>query len=81
MWDNTLMHARSTSGFTFGHIHRSEHGTFIATENTTLFTAKFLYECIWCRYGCPIELVSDQGSHFINEIVKGLIQHYAVLHK
>ena len=50
-------------------------------DNTALSTAKFLYECIWCRYGCPIELVSDQGSHFINEVVKGLEQHYTVVHK
>ena len=27
-------------------------------DNTALSTAKFLYECIWCRYGCPIELVT-----------------------
>ena len=50
-------------------------------DNTTLSTAKFLYECIWCRYDCPIELVSDQGSHFVNEVVKGLVQHYSVVHK
>ena len=50
-------------------------------DNTTLSTAKFLYECIWCRYDYPIELVSDQGSYFINEVVKSLIQQYAVVHK
>ena len=33
-------------------------------DSTTASTAKFLYECIWCRYGCPIELISDQGGHF-----------------
>ena len=42
-------------------------------DNTALSTAKFLYECIWCRYGCPIELVSYQGSHFINEMFKSLV--------
>ena len=31
--------------------------------NTAASAAKFLYECIWCRYGCPIELISDQGGH------------------
>ena len=35
-------------------------------ENTTAVTAKFLYEHIWCRFVCTIELVSDQGSHFLN---------------
>ena len=36
-------------------------------DNTAASTAKFLYEYILCRYGCPIELVSDQGGHFQNE--------------
>ena len=30
-------------------------------ENTAAVTAKFLYEYIWCRFGCPIELVSCHG--------------------
>mgnify|MGYP000167336717 FL=1 len=49
-------------------------------DNTTLSTAKFLYECILCRYDCPIEL-GDKGSHFLKEVVKGLVQHYVVVHK
>ena len=35
-------------------------------ENTAAVTAKFLYKHIWCRFGCTIEQVSDQGSHFLN---------------
>ena len=31
-------------------------------ENTATVTTKFLYEYIWCRFGYPIELISDQGS-------------------
>ena len=50
-------------------------------ENTVVVMAKFLYEHIWCRFGCPIELVSDQGSHFLNTVVQELTQHYAVVHK
>ena len=43
--------------------------------------AKFLYEHIWCRIGCPMELISYQGSHFLNSVVWELTQHYAVVHK
>ena len=50
-------------------------------DNTATSTTKFLYQYIWCWYGCPIELVSDQGTHFINKIVHELSTYYAVVHK
>ena len=37
-----------------------------STKNDARTTAKFLYEHIFVRFGLPIEIVSDQGSHFIN---------------
>ena len=46
----------------------------------TTSTTKFLYENIWCRFGCPIELVNDQGTHFINKIIHDLSTYYAVVH-
>ena len=50
-------------------------------DNTAASRAKFLYEHIWCRFGCPIELISDQGGHFLNAVISGLTQHYAAVHK
>ena len=50
-------------------------------DNTMKSTAKFLYEYIWSRFGCSIELVSGQGSHFINDIIVGLTSHYAGVHR
>jgi hypothetical protein len=50
-------------------------------DNTAASTAKFLYECIWCRYGCPIELISDQGGHFLGQVIESLTTFYAVVHK
>ena len=32
-------------------------------------------------FGCPIELISDQGGHFLNAVIAGLMQHYGVVHK
>ena len=29
----------------------------------------------------PIELISDQGGHFLNHIIRDLTMHYAVVHK
>ena len=50
-------------------------------DNMAKSTAKLLYKIIWCRVGFPIELVSDQGKHFINEVISSLIQHYVVVHR
>ena len=50
-------------------------------NNIATSTTKFLYKYIWCRFGCPIELVSDQGTHFRNKIVNELSTYYAVVHK
>ena len=42
---------------------------------------KFLYECIWCRYGCSIDLISDQGGNFLGQVLESLTTIYAVVHK
>ena len=50
-------------------------------DNTATSMAKFLYEYIWCWYGCRIELISDQGGHFLGQVVESLTTFYAVVHK
>ena len=32
--------------------------------------AKFIYENIITIFGCPLTLISDQGTHFINKTIK-----------
>ncbi|MCO5600551.1 hypothetical protein L7F22_054665 [Adiantum nelumboides] len=44
-------------------------------------TAHFMYEHIFVRYGLPIEIVSDCGTHFINEVVENLLDEFMIVHK
>ena len=50
-------------------------------DNTAMSTAKLIYEHVWCWFGCPIELVSDQACHFLNRLIRDLTTHYAVVHR
>lgn len=34
--------------------------------------AKFIYRNNRTRFGCPIELVSNQGGHFLIKVIKNL---------
>ncbi|MCO5580816.1 hypothetical protein L7F22_034688 [Adiantum nelumboides] len=50
------------------------------TKNDAKTTAQFLYENIFTRYGLPIEIVSDRGTHFINEVTEQLLDEFMVIH-
>jgi hypothetical protein len=43
--------------------------------------AEFIYKEIICRHGCPKIIMSDQGSHFKNQIVKELCERFRIKHK
>ena len=47
------------------------------TDNANTI-ATFLYENIIIRFGCPKELVSDCGIHFINNTIAALIAKYEI---
>ena len=53
----------------------------VLRDNTATSTTNFLYEYIWWWYGCLIELISDQGGHFVGQVVESLTTFYAVVHK
>ncbi|OAE33727.1 hypothetical protein AXG93_3363s1010 [Marchantia polymorpha subsp. ruderalis] len=43
--------------------------------------SKFLFELIITRYGCPLELVSDRGTHFLNAVIEDLTSHFQIKHR
>jgi transposase InsO family protein len=54
----------------------------IATKNDDADTVvRFLYENIITRFGCPKELVSDRGTHFINSTIEKLLSKYMIKHR
>ena len=49
-------------------------------KNSAQETAQFLYEAILTRFRCPLHLVSDQGSHFLNGTIQVLTEHFLLRH-
>ncbi len=48
--------------------------------NVARVIAKTLYECILTKFGCPLIIVTDEGVHFINDVIKHLIDHLLLKH-
>ncbi|RDY05730.1 Pol polyprotein, partial [Mucuna pruriens] len=54
----------------------------IATRtNDARVVVDFLKSNIFCRFGVPKALISDQGSHFCNRAMASLLQKYGVAHR
>ncbi|RDY13977.1 Retrovirus-related Pol polyprotein from transposon 17.6, partial [Mucuna pruriens] len=54
----------------------------IATRtNDAKVVVDFLKSNIFCRFGVPKVLISDQGSHFCNRVMAFLLQKYGVTHR
>jgi hypothetical protein len=52
----------------------------VLKTNIVAVTTQFIYEFILTRFGCPFTLVSNQGTHFINEVIKTLTIHFLFQH-
>jgi hypothetical protein len=44
-------------------------------------TAHFLFEKVITRFGCPRVLVSEQGTHFINNTIRTLTEEFEFHHQ
>ena len=52
-----------------------------SNDCTTLTVAKFLYDNIFARFGCPLEVITDRGSHFVNEVITTILDKYKIFHR
>ena len=43
-------------------------------------TTQIIFENILTRFGCPIILMSDQGTYFLNQTIKALTEEFQVFH-
>ncbi|CAM6082357.1 unnamed protein product [Calypogeia fissa] len=50
-------------------------------KDDALTSTHFLFEQIFTRFGPPLELVSDRGTHFLNGTVEKLTEKYRVKHR
>ena len=53
----------------------------VASKNDAKTVVKFLKKNIFARFGVPIILISDGGSHFCNSQLQKVLGHYRVTHK
>ena len=49
-------------------------------KNDALIAATFLFEEIMMRFGHPLELVSDRGKHFLNDVIMNITSQYLIKH-
>ena len=43
--------------------------------------AKCLFENVFTQYGLPIQIVSDRGLYFLNELINNIFYKFMVIHK
>jgi hypothetical protein len=48
--------------------------------NNTVVIAKSLYEHILTRFGCLLTIMTNQGTHFINDVIRCLTNHFILKH-
>lgn len=53
----------------------------LVKDCTTTTTMKFLFENVLTTFGCPKILMSDRGTHFLNETISTLPKEFQIYHQ
>jgi len=48
--------------------------------NIVYVTMKFLYDRIFTQFGCPFTILTNQGTHLINDVIHYLTYHFILRH-
>jgi hypothetical protein len=48
--------------------------------NIVVIIVRFLYEYILTKFGCPLTIITNEGVHFINDIIKHLTNYFLLKH-
>jgi hypothetical protein len=52
----------------------------VLRTNTTTIIARFFYDHIFTMFNYPFTIVTDQGTHFIKDVICYLIDHFILRH-
>ena len=63
-----------------GNVTKWAEAELVETCSSEVAT-KFIYENMITRFGCPLTLISDQGSHFINITIAALTDQFNIDHR
>ncbi|KAL3694641.1 hypothetical protein R1sor_008292 [Riccia sorocarpa] len=50
-------------------------------KDDAVTVAQFLFTNIISRYGCPLGLVSDRGTHFLNNVIEEMTKYFQIKHR
>jgi hypothetical protein len=48
--------------------------------NIASITTKFLNDCIFTKFGCPLTIITYQRVHVINDVINHLTYHFLLKH-